>query len=311
MFKDCLTNDSTDIEATSENCDSRSCNSRVVKSEHLGECSNKCYTPFGRPGPMVVKVPVVLADCKIQIDVESDIRLGEEAFDVKTIDKHVCITQCHLVPHTNKVFISGYIQKNIQYSTVRNDNETSICGDVKHSTFNIPFKCVTAVKFDKKPILGEYCKSKSNALDKSMLCEDRKEESWKHFNNYYEQIFCELEWAEILETDIFHRDNRCAEDFSRLKCFRNITEKMVVYVRIKLLQNQQVYIGEPDCKVDMMEDYDCTCEKQHNMGKCGCSCEKQYKRQYKKTQEICHDDVEIGYSPGMGVIGKMREEYDY
>ncbi|WP_051652395.1 CsxC family protein [Clostridium algidicarnis] len=306
MFKDCLTNDC---------CDPRpdpSCiNSRVVDSTNLGECSNRCYTPFGRPGPMVVKVPVVLSDCKIQIDIESDITLETEAFDIKTIDKHVCITQCHLVPHTNKVFISGYIQKNIQYSTVDCDNKTSISGSMMHSTFNIPFKCVTPVKFDKKPIFGGYSKGKSNGLDKNMLCEDRGEESWRHSNNYYEHIFCELDWSNILETDIFHRDNNCAEEFSKLKCFRNITEKMVVYVRIKLLQNQPVYIGEPDCKVDMGQDYHSNCERKCKRESCSCDYERYHDKQYDKPYEICHDDVEIGYNAEMGVIGRMREEYDY
>lgn len=291
----------------SPNCN----NSRVVSSDHLGECSNKCYTPFGRPGPMVVKVPVVLADCKIQIDIESDIRLEREAFDVKTIDKHVCITQCHLVPHTNKVFISGHVQKNIQYSTVDCDNNTSISGSVLHSTFNIPFKCVTAVKFDKKPIFGEYSKEKSNVLDESMLCQSNKEESWQHFNNYYEPIFCELDWANILETDIFHRDRRCGEDFSRENCFRDITEKMVVYIRIKLLQNQPVYIGEPDCKVEMRQDYHSTCERKCKRESCGCDYERYNNKQYKKPYEICHDDVEIGCNAEMGVIGRMRVGYDY
>ncbi|MBU3210326.1 CsxC family protein [Clostridium algidicarnis] len=298
MFENSLINECNDL-GRSPNCN----NSRVVNSDHLGECSNKCYTPFGRPGPMVVKVPVVLADCKIQIDIESDIRLEREAFDVKTIDKHVCITQCHLVPHTNKVFISGHVQKNIQYSTVDCDNNTSISGSILHSTFNIPFKCVTVVKFDKQPIFGEYSKEKSNVLDKSMLCQSNKEESWQHFNNYYEPIFCELDSANILESDIFHRDRRCGEDFSREKCFRDITEKMVVYIRIKLLQNQSVYIGEPECKVDMIEDCNCKCGKHHKAERCGCNNQKQY--------DLCNDDIEIGCNSEMGVVGRLRGEKCY
>lgn len=150
MFKDDLTNDC--------NCKPQqvpTCESRVIDPTTLGECDNRCYKPFGRPGPLVVKTPVVLSDVKIQIDMESDIRLEQPAFDIKTIDKHVCITQCHLVPYTNKLFIGGYVQKNIQYSTVECANATSISGDVRHTTVNVPFRCVTPIHFDRKPEFGK------------------------------------------------------------------------------------------------------------------------------------------------------------
>jgi hypothetical protein len=245
-LKNCSTNDPAN---NSQQCE---CESKVVSSKTVGECSNECYPPYGRPGPTVVKVPVVLANCKIQIDVESDIRLDVPAFDVKTIDKQVCITQCHLVPHTNKLFLEGFIQKNIQYSTVECANKTSISGDVLHTTVNVPFRCVTAVCFDKWPIFGKSFKERFNVLDETMLCPDNGEDSWVHFNKFFEPVFCELEWAKILETDIFNRNIRnAAEPFTKEKLFQNFTEKMVVYVGIKVLQNQQVFIPEPSCPVDM------------------------------------------------------------
>ena len=281
MYKECSTNECN----VNPGQDPR-CESRVIDAITLGECDNKCYTPFGRPGPVVIKAPVVLSEVKIQIDVEADIRLEEPAFDIKTIDKRVCITQCHLVPHTNKLFISGFVQKNIQYSTVECTSKTSISGNIAHSTLNIPFKCVTAIKFDKKPMLGKSSKSKSNTLDKGMHCEDNNQESWMHFNKPHERIFCELEWSNIFETDIFDRDINCTGSFSREKCFQDIIEKMVVYVKIKVLQNQQVYISEPDCKFEMIEE-------------CGCN-EKEYDR-----------ELEIGYFADKGVLGRPMGEEEY
>lgn len=259
--------------------------SDVTDPSVLVESSNECYTPYGRPGPIVVKVPVVLADCKIQIDVERQIHLDQPAFDVKTIDKHVCITQCHLVPGTNKLFIGGYVQKNIQYSVVDHEctTATSVSGNIVHTTLNVPFRCVTAVCFEKKPIFGKSFKNRMNVLDEGMLCTDVGEDSWVHFNKPYEPIFCELEWTKIYETDIYDRTEKCARPFSAVRCFDELLEKMVVYLRIKVLQKQPVYIPEPKCEVKMEKDYD--------------------------RQEEDYDDIQVGYVPDKGMVGKMMEKY--
>lgn len=256
------------------------CESRVINPATLGECHSHCYPVYGCPGPLVVKVPVVLANCKVQIDVESDIRLDEPAFDIKTIDKHVCITQCHLVPHSNKIFIAGYVQKNIQYSTVECANETSISGDILHSTFRIPFKCVTAVCFDKMPAYGKSFKERTKVLDESMLCPDDGEDSWVHYNKFIEPPFCELEWSKILETDIYNRNIDCdAEPFTGERCFQRFTEKMVVYVGIKVLQLRQVWIPEPNCPVEMEKDYD----------------------------DDMYEEAEVCYVPEKGMKGRTRK----
>lgn len=262
---------------------SRNCSAN--EPSNLVECSNECDKPYGRPGPIVVKVPVVLADCKVQIDIEREIQLAQPAFDIKTIDKHVCITQCHLVPGTNKLFIGGFVQKNIQYSVVDDDCTTrmSISGNIVHTTLKVPFKCVTAVCFEKKPIFGKSFKNRMNVLDEGMLCTDNGEDSWVHFNKPYEPIFCELEWAKIYETDIYDRSENCARPFSTVKCFDELLEKMVVYVKIKVLQKQPVYIPEPKCDVKMEKEYD--------------------------YEEDDYNDIEVAYVPDKGMVGKMIERY--
>jgi len=218
------------------------CDSKVINSETLGECESKFYDPVGICGPLVAKVPVVLSDVNVQIDIEADIRLEEPAFDIKAIDKKVCITQCHLVPCSNKLFIGGYVQANIQYSTIRCINETSISGDIRHTTVNIPFKCVTKVKFDRKPVFGRSYEEELNVVDNKMTCLDEEEESRIHSQKFFEKIFCELEWAKIIESTLLDRNIRCTGKFKGERCFKEFTEKMVVYVRIKVLQNQPVYI---------------------------------------------------------------------
>lgn len=264
------------------------CESKVDKAETLCECSNWCKEPYGCPGPLVAKIPVVLAECKVQIDVEACIHLDEPAFDIKTIDKRVFIKQCHIVPHTNKLFLAGYVQKNIQYSTVECANKSSVSGAILHTTFKVPFKCVTAICYDKWPEFGKSFKERSNVLDKSMVNVDEGEDSWLHFEKPFEPIFCELEWTKILETDIFDRDKKHhGEPFIGDELFQDITEKMVIYVKLKVLQKKQVFIPEPYCLEEIVKNVE---PKEADM------------------EGMFGKDIEVGYVTGKGVVGRPMEK---
>lgn len=229
------------------------CQSGVVGPITLCECENHCRKPMGHKGPMIVKVPVVLSEAKIQIDVEADIRLEQRAYDIKTIDKKVCLTQCHLVPYTNKLFLKGYIEKNIQYSTAECVGKNSISGNIQHTTVKIPFHCVTALKFVEYPEYGKTLKERITPLDKNMMCPDDAEDSWVHFNRYYEPVYCELEWVKVLESDMYEYAGNYGKDE---KGFDEFTEKMVVYLGIKVLQKKQVYIPKPYSKDHKEKDHD-------------------------------------------------------
>jgi hypothetical protein len=256
------------------------CESAVLEAETLSECQNQYSIPMGRTGPLVAKVPVVLSDVEIQIDVEAEIRLGEAAFDIKNIDKHICLTQCKLVPHTDKLFIAGYIQKNIQYSTIDCSNSSSLSGSIQHTTVNVPFKCVTKIQFSKYPIYGKEYKKKLNAIDDCKMGKDLKEDSWIHYSKFYEPVYCELEYAKILETDIHKKECSTQDTVSKEKTFRELVEKMVIYVRLKVLQNQQVYIPEPCGEVKIIE----TCSSDSS-----------------KDKSI---EIEVGNDPKIGIVGK-------
>ncbi|GAA0726520.1 hypothetical protein GCM10008905_23210 [Clostridium malenominatum] len=270
------------------------CDSQVIESTTLKECNNKCNLPMGRPGPLIGKIPVVLADVEVQIDLEAEIRLEETAFDIKTIDKHVCLTQCKLIPQTNKLFIGGYVQKNIQFSSVNCTNKTSISGEMKHTTVNIPFKCVTKIQLSHNPVYGKDYKTKLNVLDKNMQCKDTREDSWIYYNKPYEPVYCELEDANILETDILNKQNSLSNITSEERTFRELVEKMVIFLRIKVLQNQQIFIPEPMGNVEIVE----------------CLSEDSYMdSSYGKGRKCI--DIEVGFDPKQGMIGREVTTYDF
>ncbi|QGU94921.1 hypothetical protein GOM49_07245 [Clostridium bovifaecis] len=269
------------------------CESQVLDSTTLNECNNKHYISMGRTGPLIAKIPVVLSDVEVQIDVESEIKLQEAALDIKTIDKHVYLTQCKLIPYTNKLFIAGYIQKNIQFSTIDCSNETSVSGNIQHTTVNIPLKCVTKIKFSQDPIYGKEYKKRVNTLDKDMLGKDQQEDSWIHYSRLYEPIYCELEYAKILETDFLNDSCPIPGTPPREKVIREIVEKMVVFIRLKVLQNQQVYIPEPDGDVVIVE-----------------KCVSDLKEDSNDSKGRKYTNIEVGFDPEKGMIGREISTYD-
>lgn len=263
------------------------CDSKVITSKTLPECFSESLEPIGRHGPLVVKIPVVIAEPKIQIDVESEIRLEEPALEIKRIKKNIFLTQCKLITicedrenkwdgenskdckgdkdgkkehkcNFGKLFISGFVRKNIEYSTLkcRCNDKSCISGDIRHTTCNVPFECVTKVEFVNPPEINksgitsefEIFAAKFNSCDQCshpILGRDPCEQDFNNFEFFTEKVFCELEFAKIFEEDI-HKDvipldRECSYEHT----FEAFTEKMVIFLKLKLLQNQQVKIPKP------------------------------------------------------------------
>ncbi|MBU5592247.1 hypothetical protein KQI89_10780 [Clostridium sp. MSJ-4] len=230
------------------------CDSKVLDSVTLSTCQSKCNIPMGFTGPLIAKIPVVLSDVEVEINEESEIELEERDIRLINIDKEVFIIECKLIPYTNKLFIGGYVQKNIQFSANDCTNKTSISSKVEHTTVNLPFKCVTEIEFFKKPLYGESYKERLNSLDENMLCKNNKEDSWIHYSKLYEPVYCELQYAKILETDILDKKDHSTKSLQKDKDSKKILEKMVIVIRLKVIQNQQVFIPEFDGDVMVIEN---------------------------------------------------------
>lgn len=214
----------------------KECKGAVLDSYTLSECSNTC--PQNYPN---YKVPVVLSEFTVQIDTESKIRLCEPAIDIKRIKKNVFLTQCRFIPGTCKVFISGYVRKNIEYSTMDCYNNSGICGDIKHTTVHVPFQCMTELKgmrnpqFQYNPPTEELFYLDDKCMGRNMKEVDMHSE--EHFN---EKVYCELVHASIYEADIVHECEKLGCMTNEI-VFQSFIEKEVLYLTLKLLQNQQIY----------------------------------------------------------------------
>ncbi|ABO49921.1 conserved hypothetical protein [Desulforamulus reducens MI-1] len=206
----------------------------------------------------VAKIPVVLAEVEVQVNMNSTIKLPEPALEIKRIKKRLKVTQCLLLQDTNVLFLKGFVRKNIDYATRSCSNKEGVCGDIRHCTIDVPFSCTTTIENFATPPINpvpnsswefEYFKTQdlpdSKFAEKDQLLSGDFSEFNQVSDEYFTELpFCELISARIVEFDEFLNCKRPYDDdlpFEE-KEFRKIEEKMVLYITLKILQNQQVQI---------------------------------------------------------------------
>ncbi|MBU3158515.1 hypothetical protein KPL37_01855 [Clostridium frigoris] len=234
---------------------------KIISSQTLPLSSGTTITPVGIRGPLVAKIPVVIGEREIQIDVETVFKLNEPFFEIKRIKKNVYLTQCKLLPRSGiiasdgtlisgKLFISGFVRKNIEYATADCVEKEIVSGRIAHTTIDVPFTAVTEVVYTVPPVVNVRGVQKEIDLLSSCGCNDCTgtimgksgcEQYLEDNITFTENPYCELEGVRIFEDDIntdplYHKTN------SKIQLYNKVIEKMVVYIRIKVLQLQQVNI---------------------------------------------------------------------
>lgn len=208
---------------------------------------------------VVAKIPVVLAELTVQVNVDSIVELPEPAIEIKNIKKHLKITQCLLLQNTNMLFVKGFVRKNIEFATLGCSNAKGICGDIKHCTIDVPFKFTTPVTFNgiaPAPVINrtesefEYFRQQDlfgpEFADKDKLLSGDLTEFNQITTEFFNELpFCELISSRIVEFDEFlnpTKPHKATVPFEE-RVFKNIEEKMVIFITLKILQKRQVAIG--------------------------------------------------------------------
>ncbi len=240
--------------------------SKVIESKTLIECPSHSVEKKAKSKGLVAKIPVVIAEPRIQINVESTIVLESPAFEIKRIKKSLVLTQCELIPtgekRSGKLFISGYVTKNIEYATASVIAAGTVSGDIRHTTVNVPFTFFSKICFDEEPEFD--CNKKVievDILDPNNMGSDQSQYNSVQAQRFNERVFCELVEASFREKDI--RLNPVAADplFPNVLVSDTYIEKMVIDITLKVLQLQQVEIptaevrdrDEKDCRKDNCE----------------------------------------------------------
>lgn len=237
---------------------------RVFTGGVQPECPNVTVPIMGLATGATVKIPVVLAELTVQVNVNSTITLPEPALEIKNIKKRVKITQCLLLQDPMQpagpavLSLKGFVRKNIDYSTRLCSNTEGVCGDIRHCTVDVPFSCTTPVTFNgalpatimtntveefeffrRQPLAGPGFAEKDQLLSGDL----------SEFNQITQEFFNELPFCELISARIVEFDeylNRTRPKTATLpfeeREFRQVEEKMVIFITLKVLQNQQVEI---------------------------------------------------------------------
>ncbi|MCU9614536.1 DUF3794 domain-containing protein [Caldibacillus lycopersici] len=212
-----------------------------------------------------VKVPVVLGETTIQIDMDAKIEFPEPVLEIKKIKKHLKLTQCRLLLPTNKLFIKGFVRKNIQYATPKKADGHQVLSSIHSLTVDIPFEAVTEIDFLNKPHFhsnpdtNDFTFFSSSKLPKGF---SQKEHLLSGDFSQYDQIsgevfnelpYCELLYSKFIEYDealdremgvVYGPDGELINAPFEEGTFTKIEEKMVVELTLKVLQKQQVHIDK-------------------------------------------------------------------
>ncbi|UOE53079.1 DUF3794 domain-containing protein [Bacillus sp. CMF12] len=232
-----------------------------VKTTHC-ECeSHEHHHPQVSIGKIVAKVPVVLAELTLQINVDAVITFPEPVLEIKDIKKHVKLTQCRLLLPTNKLFIKGFVRKNIQYASpspeIEPSTSKSVASDIHSFTTDIPFQCTTEIKkFITCPVMPKT--NKRNEFDflvsqplpsgfpeKDELQSNDLSQFHQESKQFYNELpFCELisskiiEWDEAIDREPLPTSSPLGEGY-----FTKVEEKMVLDIDLKVLQKQQIRVA--------------------------------------------------------------------
>lgn len=228
------------------------------------EVSNTPLTPHTVSGQVVVKVPVVLAETTVQVDLDSNIEFPDNVLEIKRIKKNLKVTQCRLLLPTNKLFIKGFVRKNIQYATPRKGDRFGVSSDIRSLTVDIPFSVVTELSFIHKPQFQataseqEFLYFTSEPLPNGFAPSDQlMSRDFTQYNQINSEVFNEQPYCELLASRFIELDEVLDRKMGVVKdakssdieapfeegTFTKIEEKMVVEFSLKVLQNQQVMLG--------------------------------------------------------------------
>lgn len=226
-------------------------------------------------GKIVTKVPVVLAEITLQVDVDAKITFPEPVLEIKDIKKHVKLTQCTLLLPTNKLFVKGFVRKNIQYASpsreIADSTTKSISSDIHSLTVDIPFQCVTEIRhFLTCPVMpktnerNEFDFFTPKALpsgfpEKDELLSNDLSQFHQESTQFYNELpFCELisskiiEWDEAIDRGPLPNSSPIGEGF-----FTKVEEKMVIDIKLKVLQKQQIRVSSTTNDDCYHEHYEC------------------------------------------------------
>jgi hypothetical protein len=249
---------------------------RVVSTSVQQEVTNTPVSPHVINAFPFVKVPVVLGETTVQIDLDSTITFPEPVLEIKQIKKNLKLVQCRLLLPTNKLFLKGFVRKNIQYATPKTGGKDFVSSTIHSLTVDVPFQVVTRLDFlsspdfKSNPMTSEFKYFNASPLPQGFPSKEKLlSGDFSEHNQISEEVFNELPFCELLSSKFIEYDEALNRKMGSVSgfagqinapfeegTFTELEEKMVIEVTLKVLQNQQVHIRENERKSKQPEkDY--------------------------------------------------------
>ncbi|CEH30709.1 CsxC family protein [Aneurinibacillus migulanus] len=234
------------------------------ESASIGECDGVIVTPgnLTPAGARIVKVPVLLQEVSVQIPLKARIKFPDPVLEIKKIKKRVKVTQCRLIqPRTTrgprgKLFLSGFVRKNIQYATPFCADKEEVSSRIRSLTVDIPFDCVVEIDEFLTPPVGPFFNVRrefdflvnqplpAGFPEKDELMSNDLSQFHQQSTEFFnEMIFCELVRSDITEWDEATNRRPLKDGPFEEGVFTELVEKMVLDLVLKVLQNQQVRVN--------------------------------------------------------------------
>jgi hypothetical protein len=241
---------------------------RVVSTSVQQEVTNTPVSPHVINSFPYVKVPVVLGETTVQIDLDSTITFPEPVLEIKQIKKNLKLVQCRLLLPTNKLFLKGFVRKNIQYATPKTGGKDFVSSTIHSLTVDVPFQVVTRLDFlsspdfKSNPMTSEFKYFNASPLPQGFPSKEKLlSGDFSEHNQISEEVFNELPFCELLSSKFIEYDEALNRKMGSVSgfagqinapfeegTFTELEEKMVIEVTLKVLQNQQVHIRENERK---------------------------------------------------------------
>lgn len=201
-----------------------------IEAKTITEVQSESMIPTGRYGPLVSRIPVIISQSKVHFSINTEIPLDQGAIDIRNCTRTVSLNQCSLLDlgdkRHGKVYLSGYINENIEYSafnSIGDNNSSLLC----FKAVKIPFEIAAKIDYCSRPTLLSSNKFIPVCLNSSLNQSIAKE-----------GFICQLDDVEICEADIIKKRLKSKESST----FDALSEYLIVYITITILQWQQVTI---------------------------------------------------------------------
>ncbi|HOM02604.1 MAG TPA: hypothetical protein PLH43_07245 [Acetivibrio sp.] len=214
-----------------------------VETRTITEVQSEPIYPTGRCGPVLARIPVVVSQSRVHIDIESMVCFDHSVLDIYSHSRSIYLTQCKLLNMGNKrygkIYLNGYVSENIAYAAYglkdrEYGNKKGTSADMLYKALKVPFECVTKIEYCTSPVF----KTSNGFIPVALPDKENSPE-----NSYFlgERLFCELDEASICESNV-ERKKRFSGVNAKGDSFDTLTEYLILSITFTLLQWQQVRI---------------------------------------------------------------------